>query len=61
MQQEKVIAHATRQLKQHEQNYPTLDLELVAVVFVMKIWRHYLLGEKCTIYTDHKSLKYLLD
>ena len=47
-------------MKPHEQNYPTHDLELAAVVFALKIWRHYLYGEKCIIYTDHKSLKYLL-
>ncbi|KAG8491031.1 hypothetical protein CXB51_014171 [Gossypium anomalum] len=47
-------------LKTHEANYPTHDLELAAVVFALKIWRHYLYGEKCIIYTDHKSLKYLL-
>ena len=46
--------------KPHEQNYPTHDLELVAVVFALKIWQHYLYGEKCRIFTDHKSLKYLL-
>ena len=44
----------------HEQNYPTHDLELVAVVFALKIWRHYLYGEECRVYTYHKSLKYLL-
>ena len=60
MQNDKVIAYASRQLKSHEQNYPTHDLELAAVVFALKIWRHYLYGEKCRIYTDHKSLKYLL-
>ena len=60
MQDEKVVAYASRQLKPHEQNYPTHDLELAAVVFALKIWRHYLYGEKCKIYTDHKSLKYLL-
>ena len=49
-----------RQLKPHEKNYPTHDLELAAVVFALKIWRHYLYGEKCRIFTDHKSLKYLL-
>ena len=54
------MAYASRQLKPHEQNYPTHDLELVAVVFALKIWRHYLYKEKCRIYTDHKSLKYLL-
>ena len=47
-------------MKPHEHNYPTHDLELDAVVFSLKIWRHYLYGEKCIIYTDHKSLKYLL-
>ena len=60
MQDEKVVAYASRQLKPHEQNYPTHDLELVAVVFALKIWRHYLYGEKCRIFTDRKSLKYLL-
>ena len=47
-------------MKPHEQNYPTHDLELAAVVFALKIWRHYLYGEKCRIFTDHKSMKYLL-
>ena len=59
MQGGKVVAYASRQLKPHEKNYPTHDLELVAIVFALKIWRHYLYGEKCFIYTDHKSLKYL--
>ena len=58
MQNEKVIAYASRQLKEYEQWYPTHDLELAAVVFALKVWRHYLYGEKCEIYTDHKSLKY---
>ncbi|KAL0556310.1 hypothetical protein IC582_004823 [Cucumis melo] len=58
MQQGRVIAYVSRQLKSHEQNYPTHDLELAAVVFVLKIWRHYLYGEKIQIFTDHKSLKY---
>jgi ribonuclease HI len=58
MQNGKVIAYASRQLKTHEQNYPTHDLELAAVVHALKIWRHYLIGNKCDIYTDHKSLKY---
>ncbi|KAL0549287.1 hypothetical protein IC582_013768 [Cucumis melo] len=58
MQQGKVVAYASRQLKNHEQNYPTHDLELAAVVFALKIWRHYLYGEKIQIFTDHKSLKY---
>ena len=60
MQEGKVVAYASRQLKPHEVNYPTHDLELAAVIFALKIWRHYLYGEKCIIYTDHKSLKYLL-
>ncbi|KAG8491141.1 hypothetical protein CXB51_014333 [Gossypium anomalum] len=47
-------------LKPHEGNYPTHDLELAAVIFALKIWRHYLYGERCVLYTDHKSLKYLL-
>ena len=58
MQAGRVIAYASRQLKEYEQRYPTHDLELAAVVFALKIWRHYLYGEKCEIYTDHKSLKY---
>ena len=60
MQDGKVVAYASKQLKPHEQNYPTHDLELVAVVLALKIWRHYLHEEKCRIYTDHKSLTYLL-
>ncbi|KAJ9180944.1 hypothetical protein P3X46_009128, partial [Hevea brasiliensis] len=59
MQEGKVVAYASRQLRPHEQNYPTHDLELVVIIFALKIWRHYLYGEKCYIYTDHKSLKYL--
>ena len=58
MEHGKVIAYASRQLKNYEQNYPTYDLELAAVVFALKIWRHYLFGERCEIYTNHKSLKY---
>ncbi|KAJ9552808.1 LOW QUALITY PROTEIN: hypothetical protein OSB04_016853 [Centaurea solstitialis] len=61
MQNEKVIAYASRQLEVHEKNYTTHDLELGAVVFVLKIWRHYLYGTKCTIFTDHKSLQCILD
>src|ERR1044071_3371363 len=61
MQRGKVIAYASRQLKPHECNYPTHDLELGAVVFALKIWRHYLYGTKCTIYSDHKSLKYFFE
>ena len=60
MQDGKVMAYASKKWKPHEQNYPTHDLELAAVVFALKIWRHYLYGKKCRIYTDHKSLKYLL-
>ena len=58
MEEVKVIAYASRQLKEYEQRYPTHDLELAAVMFALKIWRHYLYGEKCEIYTDHKSIKY---
>ncbi|KAJ9563166.1 hypothetical protein OSB04_008326 [Centaurea solstitialis] len=61
MQRGRVIAYASRQLKTHEVNYPTHDLELAAVVFVLKLWRHYLYGVRCTIYTDHKSLRYFMD
>ena len=59
MQHGKVVAYTSRQLKNYEKNYPTHDLELAAVVFTLKIWQHYLYGEKTQIYTDHKSLKYL--
>ena len=59
MQHGKVIAYASRQLKKHEQNYPTHDLEMAYVVFTLKIWRYYLYGVTCEIYTDHKSLKYI--
>ncbi|WRX13589.1 Reverse transcriptase domain - like 10 [Theobroma cacao] len=59
MQHGKVIAYASRQLKRHEQNYPTHDLEMAAIVFALKIWRHYLYGETCEVYTNHKSLKYI--
>nr|GFA82686.1 putative reverse transcriptase domain-containing protein [Tanacetum cinerariifolium] len=61
MQREKVISYASRQLKIHEKNYTTHDLELGAVVFTLKIWRHYLHETKCTVFTDHKSLQYILD
>ena len=61
MQRDKVIAYASRQLKVHEKNYTTHDLELGAVVFALKIWRHYLYGTKCTIFTDHKSLQHIFD
>ncbi|GKF31112.1 putative reverse transcriptase domain-containing protein, partial [Tanacetum coccineum] len=61
MQKEKVISYASRQLKIHEKNYTTHDLELGAVVFALKIWRHYLYGTKCTVFTDHKSLQHILN
>jgi len=59
MQDNRVIAYASRSLRPHEQNYPTHDLELAAVIHALKIWRHYLMGTHCNIYTDHKSLKYI--
>jgi hypothetical protein len=59
MQEGKVVAYASKQLKTHEQDYSTHDLELAAVVHSIKIWRHYLIRNKCEIYTDHKSLKYI--
>ncbi|GJS35370.1 putative reverse transcriptase domain-containing protein [Tanacetum coccineum] len=61
MQREKVIAYASRQLKPNEENYTTRDLELGVVVFTLKIWRHYLYGTKSSVFTDHKSLQYILD
>ena len=60
MQHDRVIAYAFWHLKPHEANYPTHDLELAAVIFALKIWRHYLYGETFPIFTDHKSLKYLM-
>ncbi|GJT76334.1 putative reverse transcriptase domain-containing protein [Tanacetum coccineum] len=60
MQREKVIAYVSRQLKPHEENYTSHDLELGAVIFALKIWRHYLYGTKCTVFTDHKSLQHIL-
>ena len=59
MQHGKVVAYASRQLKPYERNYSTNDLELAVVVFALKIWRHFLFGETCEIFTDHESLKYL--
>ena len=59
MQEGKVVAYDSRQLKTHERNYPTHDLELVAVIFALKIWRHYLYGERFEVLADHKSLNYL--
>ncbi|GJZ26842.1 putative reverse transcriptase domain-containing protein [Tanacetum coccineum] len=61
MQREKVIAYTSRQLKVHEKNYTIHDLELGAVVFALKMWRHYLYGTKCVMFTDHKSLQHILD
>ncbi|MGI4715133.1 Ty3/Gypsy family RNase HI domain-containing protein, partial [Klebsiella pneumoniae] len=59
MQLAKVVAYASRQLKIHEHNYPTHDLELGAVVFALKCWRHYLFGERFEVFSNHKSLKYV--
>jgi hypothetical protein len=59
MQEGRVVAYLSRQLKIHEKNYPTHDLELAAVFHALKTWRHYLYGQKCDIYTNHKSLKYI--
>src|SRR3954471_8177241 len=59
MQERKVIAYGSRQLRSHEDKYPTHDLELAAVIYALKLWRHYLLGNRCEVYTDHQSLKYL--
>ncbi|GJV71918.1 putative reverse transcriptase domain-containing protein [Tanacetum coccineum] len=61
MQKEKVIVYASRQLKVYEKNYTTHDLELGAVVFALRLWRHYLYGTKCVVFTDHKSLQYILN
>ncbi|GJX54599.1 putative reverse transcriptase domain-containing protein [Tanacetum coccineum] len=61
MQNEKVIAYASQQLKIHEKNYTTHDMELGVVVFALKIWRHYLYGTRCIVFTDHKSLQHILD
>jgi hypothetical protein len=59
MQEGRIVAYSSRQLKIHEKNYPTHDLELAAVVHALKTWRHYLYGQKCDIYMDHKSLKFI--
>jgi ribonuclease HI len=59
MQEGRVVAYSSRQLKVHEKNYPIHDLELAAVVHALKTWRHYLYGQKCDVYTDHKRLKYI--
>jgi hypothetical protein len=59
MQDGQVVSYASRQLRKHDENYPTHDLELAAVVHALKIWRHYLIGHRCEIYNDHNSLKYI--
>jgi hypothetical protein len=59
MQDGHVVSYASRQLRKHEENYPTHDLELAVVVHALKIWRHYLIGHRCEIYSDHKNLKYI--
>jgi hypothetical protein len=59
MQEGRVVAYLSRQLKVHEKNYPIHDLELAVVVHALNTWRHYLYGQKCDVYTNHKSLKYI--
>ena len=59
MQSGRVVAYGSKQLKNHKQNYPTHDLELVAIVFALNIWRHYLYGEHFEVFSDHKSWKYI--
>jgi hypothetical protein len=59
MQDGHMVAYVSRQLRKHEAHHPTYDLELVVVVHALKIWRHYLLGKRCELYTDHKSFKYI--
>ena len=59
MQEGQVVCYASRQLRKHDENYPTYDLELAAVVHALKIWRQYLLGHRCEKYSEHKSLKYI--
>jgi hypothetical protein len=59
MQNGKVVSYASRQLKHHERNYPTHDLELASVVHALNVWRHYLMGKHCDVFTDHKSLEYI--
>jgi hypothetical protein len=58
-QEGRVFSYSSRQLKTHERNYATHDPELVAVVHALKTWRHYLYGQKCDVYIDHKSMKYI--
>jgi hypothetical protein len=59
MQEGQVVCYASRQPRKHEENYPTHDIELAAVVHALKIWRHYLIGHRCEVYSHHKSLKYI--
>jgi hypothetical protein len=59
MQDDHVVAYASRQLRKHEEKYPTHDLELAVVVHALKIWRRYIIGKRCEVYSDHKSLKYI--
>jgi hypothetical protein len=59
MQDGHVVVYASRQLRKHEEKYPTHNLELAAVVHALKIWRHYIIGKRCEVYSDHKSLKYI--
>ena len=59
MQEGKVVSYASRQLKKHEVNYPTHDLELASVVHALKTWRHYLWGKRCEVFMEHRSLKYI--
>jgi hypothetical protein len=59
MQDGHVVAYASRQLRKHEKKYPTHDFELAAVVHALKIWRHYIIGKRCEVYSDHKGLKYI--
>jgi hypothetical protein len=59
MQDGHVVAYASKKLRKHEEKYPTHNLELAAVVYALKIWRHYIIGKRCEVYSDHKSLKYI--
>jgi hypothetical protein len=59
MQDGHVVAYASRQLRKHEEKYPTHDMELAVVVHALKTWRHYIIGKRCEVYSDHKSLKYI--
>jgi hypothetical protein len=59
MQDGHMVAYASQQLRRYETHYPTHDLDLTVVVHALKIWRHYLTGKRCELYTDHKSLKYM--